>query len=174
MPSFHLDFSSYRRRRPRANLVLAFVGVLALTVSVAYDVSQLQPREQALAERYRSIDAARRQSLILAANQAGAHAQGQDASQVLGELERPWGALFAVLGHAAKTHKIAFASIAPDVESGHVTVIGDADSFGPLAGFYKALLSDQHFTNVELQSHSYDETKGEALTHFKLLLTWNQ
>jgi hypothetical protein len=174
MHSFHLEFSSYRRRRPGANLLLACAGALALVACVYYDVSQLQPREQALAERSRSIDAARRQSAVQAADRAVVQLSAPDASQVLDELNRPWGALFAVLGHAAKSHKIAFASIAPEVESGHVTVVGDAESFAQLTGFYKALLTDRHFRSVELESHNHDDAKGEALTHFKLLLTWNK
>lgn len=96
----------------------------------------------------------------------------QQARSVSVQLGLPWQSFFVQLGIAAKGGDVAFISIEPDAQKGHVVLIAEARSLEAMLHFISQLQTSTDFSEVELQSHTVDKTMPEKPVRFRVSATW--
>jgi hypothetical protein len=88
------------------------------------------------------------------------------------QLALPWQNFFVQLGNASKGGNVAFISIEPDAQKGHVVLVAEARTLEAMLKFLADLQTSPDFSEVLLQSHSIEKSTPEKPVRFRVSATW--
>jgi hypothetical protein len=93
------------------------------------------------------------------------------ANAVLGELGRPWPALFLVLERVAQP-EIALLAIRPDAVNGRLRIAGEARTMTDALHYVRKLATSQQMADVVLEEHEVVASDQQRPVRFALSARW--
>jgi hypothetical protein len=173
MRGFYFDLLATPRQVRWLRGALLTAGALALAGVVAYGQIALAPamqreRQQVQLELDKLGDAPAA-AAMKPVELEKAWTRARAASVQLG---LPWQNFFVQLGTAAKGGRVAFISIEPDAQKGHVVLVAEARTLQAMLQFLADLQTSPDFSEVLLQSHAIDKTTPEKPVRFRVSATW--
>jgi Tfp pilus assembly protein PilN len=173
MKGFYFDLIALPRSVYWLRAVMLLLGVLALAAVAGYGQLQMYPelsqRRQEVRAALENLGSAPSTSAMNPKDLAQAWQQARSVSVQLG---LPWKNFFVQLGNASKSGDVAFISIEPDSQKGHVLLVAEARSLEAMLQFLSHLQSSPDFSEVALQSHAMDKTTPEKPVRFRVSATW--
>ena len=97
--------------------------------------------------------------------------QVRQANAVLGELGRPWPALFSILEETAQP-EIALLAIRPDAAKGRLRIAGEARRLADALEYTRKLAATGHMTDVVLEEHEVIASDQQRPVRFALSARW--
>jgi hypothetical protein len=173
MRSFYFDLLATPRRLSWLRATLFAIGVSALAAVLAYGQLVLLPalhlqREQVQRELAK-LGQGPAPSLLKPVELEQAWKSARAASAQLG---LSWQNFFAELGLAAKGGNVAFISIEPDAQKGHVVLVAEARTLEAMLHFLAQLQASPDFSEVLLVSHAVEKSIPEKPVRFRMSATW--
>lgn len=173
MKSFHFDLLATQRQVLWLRATVLVLGLAALGAVLAYYQTTLYPEvhqqraqlQQALAKLGSATPTATMKPVDL--EQAWQRARGVSA-----QLSLPWQNFFSQLGSAAQSGNVAFISIEPDAQKGHVVLVAEARTLQAMLQFLSELQSSPDFSQVVLQAHTIEKSAPERQVRFRMSATW--
>lgn len=95
----------------------------------------------------------------------------QQAAGVIEQLSFPWNRLFVAL-ESASTNDVALLAVQPDLQSGVITLKGEAKNWHAMVAYLRRLSEQQFFTGVQLTSHQIQQNDPQKPVRFVLQCTW--
>jgi hypothetical protein len=173
MKSFYFDLVALPRGLRWLRALLLLAGVAALSAVLAYRQIVLAP-ERALRQQQVQAELAKLGGVPVVAtmkplelSQAWAHAHAVSV-----QLGLPWQNFFAQLGQATKNGEVAFISIEPDSQKGHVVLVAEARTLEAMLQFVNQLQASADFSSVVLQSHAINQNVPEKPVRFRVSASW--
>jgi Tfp pilus assembly protein PilN len=173
MRALDLDLRRESRSGRWAGMVLlaggvacaAVIGLEYVQVADEADRVRSSVRESGMAKRTRALEAP-----------GGAEAQKvaleiKQASDVVFELARPWGELFAT-AELARTPDVALLSIESDNEKQRVRISGEARTLESVLEYLRSLSARPALAEVYLQSHELQKQDPQRPVRFVLGAEW--
>jgi len=155
-------------------LLLALALASAFVVGVRYrDLTDEVELEQA---KLRDTSmAVRRQAELSAAapDREGLSREYRHASELLGQLTRPWGELFAS-AESAMTADVALLGIESDIDGKRVNISGEAKNLESILEYLRGLAARPALADVYLQSHEVQLNDPQHPVRFTLSAHWMQ
>jgi len=157
------------------------LGVLLLLCALASALA-LGMRYQQIADELAMEQASMRNPAAVAGRPVSVVAPGADAkvsaeyrhaSEIVNELTRPWGELFAS-AESAITPDVALLSIESDVEKRRVKIAGEAKNLESVLEYLRALSSRPALAEVYLESHELQRQDPQRPVRFVLSAQWAQ
>jgi hypothetical protein len=173
MRGFYFDLLATPRRLQWLRAALLVAGALALAAVLAYGQLVLYPtlhqQREAVKLELSKLGQGPAPSLLKPVELELAWKSARAASAQLG---LSWQNFFAELGLAAKGGNVAFISIEPDAQKGHVVLVAEARTLEAMLQFVAQLQASPDFSEVLLVSHAFDKTTPEKPVRFRVSATW--
>lgn len=173
MKNFYFDLLAIPRAVYWTRGLLFLAGASVLTAVVAYRQLVLAPQvaqqRQAIQAEIARLGSASPVSSMSSKDLAQAWQQARNVSVQLG---LPWQDFFVQLGVASQSGHVAFISIEPDSQKGHVVLVAEARTLESMLQFVSQLQSSTNFSEVVLQSHTVNKNVPEKPVRFRVSATW--
>jgi hypothetical protein len=172
MKGFYFDLVALPRGVYWLRALLLCLGALLLAAVLAYRQFVLYPELAQQRQLVREEMAKLGSATVTTMNPKDLAQAWQRARSDAVQLGLPWQSFFVELGNAAKSGKVAFISIEPDAQKGHVVLVAEARSLESMLQFVSALQASADFSEVVLQSHTINKSVPEKQVRFRVSTTW--
>ncbi len=173
MKGFYFDLLATPRPLQWLRAALLATGALALVAVLAYGQLVLYPELRQQREQVQlklaKLGQGPAPSLLKPVELELAWKNARAASAQLG---LSWQNFFAELGNASKAGNVAFISIEPDAQKGHVVLVAEARTLEAMLQFLAQLQASPDFSEVLLVSHAFDKTTPEKPVRFRMSAAW--
>jgi hypothetical protein len=172
MKGFYFDLVALPRSVSWLRALLLCLGALLLAAVLAYRQFVLYPELAQERQQVREEMAKLGSTTVATMNPKDLAQAWQRARNDAVQLGLPWQSFFVQLGNAAKNGNVAFISIEPDAQKGHVELVAEARSLETMLQFVSALQASEDFSEVVLQSHAINKSVPEKQVRFRVSTTW--
>lgn len=169
--SLILNFHPRRFAGSRSGIVL-LTASLVLAAFLSYFYATAFREHQRIQTEVTRISAAKRLSRDQVSDPQIAETWKR-ATAVIEQLSFPWNRLFFTL-ESATVDDVVLLAVQPDLQTGVITLSGEARNWHAMVQYLRRLKDDRFFTSVQLANHQIQQNDPQKPVHFILLCTWRE